>query len=120
MKEFKLIVAGGRDFVDYQRAHAVLFALAEGAGQACAHRDVLMEASEGRPVGITNEDVADWASRYTTPLEIQMAAANCKAWIDACRRRTDPDERARGIQHWEERLLFLRTKALIMGVYLEE
>jgi len=30
MKEFKLIVAGGRDSVDYQRAHAVLFALAEG------------------------------------------------------------------------------------------
>lgn len=33
MKEFKLIVAGGRDFVDYQRAHAVLFALAEEAGE---------------------------------------------------------------------------------------
>ena len=33
VKEYKLIVAGGRDFVDYQRAHAVLFALAEEAGE---------------------------------------------------------------------------------------
>lgn len=31
-QEYKLIVAGGRDFVDYQRAHALLFALAEEAG----------------------------------------------------------------------------------------
>lgn len=32
MKEFKLIVAGGRDFNDYNRLHAKLFDLAEEAG----------------------------------------------------------------------------------------
>lgn len=31
-KEYKLIVAGGRDFNDYDRLHAVLFDIAERAG----------------------------------------------------------------------------------------
>lgn len=30
MKEFKLIVAGGRDFNDYERMHAVLFSWETG------------------------------------------------------------------------------------------
>jgi len=36
MKEFKLIVAGGRDFLDYERMHAVLFDVAEQAGHDTA------------------------------------------------------------------------------------
>lgn len=36
MREFKLIVAGGRDYWDYEHMHAVLFALAEEAGHDTA------------------------------------------------------------------------------------
>src|SRR5690554_4793856 len=36
MREYKLIVAGGRDYWDYERMHAVLFDVAEQAGHDTA------------------------------------------------------------------------------------
>ncbi len=44
-KEFKLIVAGGRDFNDYDRLHAKLFAVAEEAG---AEREISIVSGMAR------------------------------------------------------------------------
>lgn len=81
-----------------------------------------MDSNDGRPIGVPrmSTDYETWLAHYNTEEEIQKAVDNCHAWIYACHQGTNPLDRVRGIEHWQHRLQLLRTKALIMGITLEE
>jgi len=80
-----------------------------------------MDSLQGRPIGLRSDtDAAKYLARHTNAAEIRAGLSNAYSWLYSMRQRKDPDERERGIRHWEHRIRLLKTKALLQGITLEE
>ncbi len=79
-----------------------------------------MGSEAWRPIGVPSQDDQQWLARFATEQELRAAYLNATNWLSVMESGRAGHPREQGIRHWRHRIQLLKSKALLMGIQLED